>query len=229
MNDAIPLGLSFDDVLLVPQLSEVLPSETDIGTTLASGLRLNIPVISSAMDTVTEAELAIALAREGGLGVVHRNLSIAKQAEHVARVKRSENTVIENPFTVRPDVALRELLRIMDERGVAGFPVVGADGSLAGMVTSRDVWHIENPEGTVADVMTPRDRLITAPETTSLEDARAILYRHRIEKLPLVNAAGKLTGMITTQDIKKRGVRRRWWSRARTRFSSMRRLGIRRG
>ena len=206
MNDAIPLGLSFDDVLLVPQLSEVLPSETDIGTTLASGLRLNIPVISSAMDTVTEAELAIALAREGGLGVVHRNLSIAKQAEHVARVKRSENTVIENPFTVRPDVALRELLRIMDERGVAGFPVVGEDGSLAGMVTSRDVWHIENPEGTVADVMTPRERLITAPETTSLEEARAILYRHRIEKLPLVDGAGKLTGMITTQDIKKRAM-----------------------
>ena len=204
MSDSISLGLSFDDVLLVPQLSAILPSEADLSSLLAPLLPLNVPIISSAMDTVTEADLAIALAREGGLGVIHRNLSIAKQAEHVARVKRSENTIIDQPFTVTPDITLEELLRIMHERGVAGFPVVDAEGNLAGMVTSRDVWFVENASAKVSTVMTPRERLITAPNTTTLEEARAVLYRHRIEKLPLVNAAGKLTGMITTQDIKKR-------------------------
>src|SRR5262245_35120690 len=138
MTDSISLGLSFDDVLLVPQLSAILPGETNITTSLAASLPLNIPIISSAMDTVTEAELAIALAREGGLGVIHRNLPVEKQAEHVARVKRSENTVIDNPFTVTPDISIGELLRIMDRRGVAGFPVVDAQGNLTGMVTSRD-------------------------------------------------------------------------------------------
>jgi len=156
------------------------------------------------MDTVTEADLAIALAREGGLGVIHRNLPVEKQAEHVARVKRSENTVIDNPFTVTPEITLGELQQIMNRRGVAGFPVVDAQGNLTGMVTSRDVWHVENESALVSSVMTPRERLITAPNTITLEDARAILYKHRIEKLPLVDAAGKLTGMITTQDIKKR-------------------------
>jgi IMP dehydrogenase len=204
MSDSISLGLSFDDVLLVPQLSEILPADAEISTRLAPALPLHIPIISSAMDTVTEAELAIALAREGGLGVVHRNLTIEKQAEHVARVKRSENTIIDNPFTVTPDLTLSELLRIMHERGVAGFPVVDAAGSLCGMVTSRDVWYVENEQARVRDVMTVKEKLITAPNTTTLEEARAILYRHRIEKLPLVDGAGKLTGMITTQDIKKR-------------------------
>jgi IMP dehydrogenase len=204
MTDSISLGLSFDDVLLVPQLSAILPGETDIATRLAPSLPLNIPILSSAMDTVTEAELAIALAREGGLGVIHRNLPVEKQAEHVARVKRSENTVIDNPFTVTPDITLGELLHIMDQKGVAGFPVVDAQGNLAGMVTSRDVWYVENESALVSSVMTPREKLVTAPNTTTLEAARAILYQHRIEKLPLVDAAGKLTGMITTQDIRKR-------------------------
>ncbi len=204
MTDSISLGLSFDDVLLVPQLSAILPAETDLSTRLAPSLPLNIPILSSAMDTVTEAELAIALAREGGLGVIHRNLPMEKQAEHVARVKRSENTVIDNPFTVTPDITIGELLRIMERRGVAGFPVVDAEGNLTGMVTSRDVWHVESEAALVRSVMTTRERLVTAPNTTTLEEARAILYKHRIEKLPLVDAAGKLTGMITTQDIKKR-------------------------
>ncbi|MDB6136019.1 MAG: inosine-5-monophosphate dehydrogenase [Verrucomicrobiales bacterium] len=204
MTDEIPLGLSFDDVLLVPQLTEILPSEADLRTRLAPGLELNVPVISSAMDTVTEAELAIALAREGGLGVIHRNMPIAQQAAQVRRVKRSENTVIDQPFTVTPDLTLQELQQIMDQRGVAGFPVVDGEGNLAGMVTSRDVWYIQNPDAKVSDVMTPRERLITAPVSTSLEEARAILYDRRIEKLPLVDHQGKLAGMITTQDIKKR-------------------------
>lgn len=204
MSDSISLGLSFDDVLLVPQLSEILPSEADITSLLGPALPLHIPILSSAMDTVTEADLAIALAREGGLGVVHRNLTIEKQAEHVARVKRSENTVIDNPFTVQPDITIEDFLSIMQQRGVAGFPVVDAEGNLIGMVTSRDVWYIQDANAKVRDVMTGREKLVTAPNTTTLEEARAILYRHRIEKLPLVDANGKLTGMITTQDIKKR-------------------------
>lgn len=203
MNDSISLGLSFDDVLLVPRMSGILPAEADLRTRLAD-LELNIPVLSSAMDTVTEAELAIALAREGGLGVIHRNMPVERQAEQVARVKRSENTVIDKPFTVSPDITLTELTRIMDERGVAGFPVVDADGNLAGMVTTRDVWYVPDPSAKVRDVMTPRERLVTAPVNTTLEEARSILYEKRIEKLPLVDTAGRLAGMITTQDIKKR-------------------------
>ncbi len=206
MNEPIPLGLSFDDVLLVPRHSEVIPAETDVRTRLSAELPLNIPVLSSAMDTVTESDLAIALAREGGFGIIHRNSSIDAQAGQVAKVKRSENTVIETPFTVRPEISIAELLRIMDQRGVAGFPVVDAAGKLVGMVTTRDVWHIENPHAKVSDVMTHRERLHTGPPSTTMEEARAILYRHRIEKLPLVNADGSLAGMITSQDIKKRAM-----------------------
>ncbi|MBP7948598.1 MAG: IMP dehydrogenase [Verrucomicrobiales bacterium] len=206
MNEPIPLGLSFDDVLLVPQLSEIIPSETDVRTRLSAELPLNIPVLSSAMDTVTEAELAIALAREGGFGIIHRNVPVEKQAEMVAKVKRSENTVIENPFTVSPELSLADLLRIMEERGVAGFPVVNADGRLVGMVTTRDVWHVDNPKARVADVMTPRDKLVVGQPDTNWEQARAILYRHRIEKLPLVRSDDTLAGMITSQDIKKRAM-----------------------
>jgi IMP dehydrogenase len=158
------------------------------------------------MDTVTEAELAIALAREGGLGVIHRNVRPERQAEMVARVKRSENTVISQPFTVSPELTLEGLLRIMDERGVAGFPVVDAHGKLAGMVTTRDIWHIESSQQTVADVMTPMARLVTAGPDTKLEEARSILYKNRIEKLPLIHADGTLAGLITSQDIKKQAM-----------------------
>ncbi len=202
-TESFPLGLSFDDVLLVPQFSEVIPSECDVRTRLGAIL-LNIPIISSAMDTVSEDELAIALAREGGLGVVHRNMPIADQAQMIAKVKRSENTVISNPFTVQPDLQLQELMNIMKERGVAGFPVVDAQQKLVGMVTTRDVWHVADPSQPVSSVMTPRERLHIAGPSTTLEEARAILYRHRIEKLPLVNADGTLAGLITSQDIKKR-------------------------
>ncbi|MGI8601846.1 MAG: IMP dehydrogenase [Verrucomicrobiales bacterium] len=200
----IPLALSFDDVLLVPSRSEILPGEADLRSVLTGGLRLNIPVLSAAMDTVTEADLAIALAREGGLGVIHRNMPPYKQAAHVARVKRSENTVITDPFTVPPRMTLDEMQEFMQEKGVAGFPVVGPGGRLEGMVTSRDIWFVEDPQKRVSDVMTPREKLITAPMGTSLEAARRILYKHRIEKLPLVDEAGKLVGLITSQDIEKR-------------------------
>ena len=200
----LPLGLSFDDVLLVPQKSGILPAEADLSTRLTESIPLHIPIISSAMDTVTESELAIALAREGGVGVVHRNMPIPDQAEMVARVKRSENMVIPDPFTVMPETTLATLQQIMAEKGVNGFPVVDGDGNLAGMVTTRDIWLIENPSGTVADVMTPRERLVTAPVDTALEEARRMLYQNRIEKLPLVDEGGKLAGLITSQDIEKR-------------------------
>ena len=200
----LPLGLSFDDVLLVPQKSGILPADANLSTHLTSGIPLNIPIVSSAMDTVTEADLAIALAREGGLGVVHRNLPIPEQADMVARVKRSENMVIPDPFTVSPETALDDLVATMDEKGVSGFPVVDGEGNLCGMVTTRDIWMIENPAGTVAEVMTPREKLVTAPEDTGQEEARRMLYQNRIEKLPLVDDNGKLAGLITSQDIEKR-------------------------
>ncbi|MEX2579229.1 MAG: IMP dehydrogenase [Verrucomicrobiales bacterium] len=200
----LPLGLSFDDVLLVPQRSAVLPSDVDISTRLTAAIPLNIPIISSAMDTVTEDALAIALARQGGLGVIHRNLPIGDQADMVARVKRSETTVISDPFTVSADITLARLQEVMTERGVNGFPVIDEEGTLIGMVTSRDIWHIEDESAAVSEVMTPRERLVTATTSTDLGEARRILFQNRIEKLPLVDDEGKLAGLITAQDIEKR-------------------------
>ncbi len=186
----LPLGLSFDDVLLIPQRSAVLPAEVDISTRLTSSIGLNIPVLSSAMDTVTEDDLAIALAREGGLGVIHRNMPIPDQADMVAKVKRSENTVIADPFTITADTTLARLQQIMREKGVNGFPVIDANRVLIGMVTSRDIWYIENDHATVATVMTPRERLVTATVETKLDEARRILHQNRIEKLPLIDKDG---------------------------------------
>jgi IMP dehydrogenase len=203
MGDLPSLALSFDDVLLLPAHSAVLPGDVNVSTKLAS-IGLNVPILSSAMDTVTEAELAIALAREGGLGVIHRNIPIDLQAEQVARVKRSENTVIQNPHCVTPETRLGELQRLMHEKGVSGFPVIDASGILVGMVTSRDMWYIEDESTPVSAIMTPRARLATGTPQTSYEDALKILYTHRIEKLPLVDASGKLAGLITKQDVVKR-------------------------
>lgn len=201
----IELGYSFDDVLLVPQKSGITPGDADLRSKLTARIPLNIPVISSAMDTVSEDALAIALAREGGLGVVHRNCTIEKQAEMVAKVKRSENMIIPDPFTVKAEITIRDLQSVMDLHGVNGFPVVDGDGKLQGMVTTRDIWHIGNPEETkVGDVMTPRDRLVTGGPDTEMEQARSLLFQGRIEKLPLVNADGRLVGLITAQDIEKR-------------------------
>ena len=200
----ISLGLSFDDVLLVPALSEILPTESDISTYVTAGIRLNIPVVSAAMDTVSETELAVALAREGGMGVIHRACSIAEQASMVSRVKRSENAVIQKPLTVRKEQTIDEVRSIMAEHGFSGFPVVDAEGRLEGMVTGRDVRYLDRPDALVDDVMTKRDRLVTAPANTELEEARRILYQNRIEKLPLVDADGKLAGLITGSDIEKR-------------------------
>jgi len=200
----ISLGLSFDDVLLVPALSEILPTESDISTYLTADIRLNIPVVSAAMDTVSETELAVALAREGGMGVIHRACSIAEQASMVSRVKRSENAVIQKPLTVRKEQTIEEIRAIMEEHGFSGFPVVDADGILEGMVTGRDVRYLDRLDARVVDVMTPREKLVTAPANTSLEEARRVLYQNRIEKLPLVDGNGKLVGLITGSDIEKR-------------------------
>jgi IMP dehydrogenase len=204
MGELPPLALSFDDVLLLPGLSEVLPGDVDISTVFGGSIHLNVPVLSSAMDTVTESELAIALAREGGLGVIHRNCPIDYQAEQVARVKRSENTVIQNPHSVRPETTLGELQWLMQTKGVSGFPVVDPDHKLVGMVTSRDMWYIEDEKTPVSAIMTPRERLATGTADTSFEEALKILYTHRIEKLPLVDAEGRLAGLITKQDVTKR-------------------------
>jgi len=204
MGDTPSLALSFDDVLVLPGRSQVLPAEAALDTILGGTIHLNIPVLSSAMDTVTEAELAIALAREGGLGVIHRNCPIAIQVEQVAKVKRSENTVIQSPLTVTAETRLAELTRLMGEKGVSGFPVIDLDGRLVGMVTSRDMWYIEDDSTPVSEIMTPKERLTTATPETSMEEALKILYTNRIEKLPLVDADGKLAGLITKQDIVKR-------------------------
>lgn len=200
----IPLGLSFDDVLIVPQLSEIIPSEVSVATSLTDGIQLKIPIVSAAMDTVSEAELAIALAREGGIGVIHRACSISEQAGMVARVKRSENAVIAKPMTVTKEMTVDDVREIMATEGFSGFPVVDADGRLEGMVTGRDVRHADDGAVTVARVMTPVDRLVVAPADTEPEKARRILYDNRIEKLPLVNGDGTLAGLITGADIEKR-------------------------
>ena len=200
----ISLGLSFDDVLLVPALSSVLPGDADLSTLLAEGIPLSLPVVSAAMDTVSEHDLAIALAREGGLGVIHRACPIDEQVVMVSRVKRSENAVILKPHTVRKEDTVDHVREIMAKNGFSGFPVIDAEGHLEGMVTGRDVRYLDRTDATVADVMTTKERLITAPPNTSLEEARRILYQNRIEKLPLVDANGKLAGLITGSDIEKR-------------------------
>jgi len=200
----ISLGLSFDDVLLIPALSEVLPGEANLSTRITSGIELYLPVVSAAMDTVSEHELAIALAREGGMGVIHRACPIDEQASMVYRVKRSENAVIQKPHTVRKEDTVEHVRAVMAQNGFSGFPVIDAEGKLEGMVTGRDVRYLDRPDTTVAEVMTPLSKLITGPPNTSLEQARRILYQNRIEKLPLVHPDGRLAGLITGSDIEKR-------------------------
>ena len=202
-----PLGLSFDDVLLLPRLSAILPGDADISSQLVPGFDMKIPVLSAAMDTVSESELAIALAREGGLAVIHRNNPIDIQAAMVSRVKRFENAVIPNPVTVNKDMTLEEVHQIMMDQGYSGFPVVDANRKLEGIITGRDMRGVDDYQNVrVEDVMTPLPRLITAAPTTTIEEARHILYTHRIEKLPLVDEHGVLAGLITETDIQKRAM-----------------------
>ena len=205
--EEIQLGLTFDDVLLLPCLSTILPGEADPCSQLCPGIPLRLPILSAPMDTVTEVDMAIAMAREGGLGVIHRNNRIEDQAAMVAKVKRFENAVITKPITVTRDMTLRQVKRIMDEHGFSGFPVVDGDNKLQGIITGRDMRLFEGQklgQMTVADVMTPRERLITGTPGTTQEEARKILYSNRIEKLPLVDENGCLAGLITETDIQKR-------------------------
>ena len=199
----VGLGLTFDDVLLVPAQSAVLPATASTVTRLTKSISLAIPVLSAAMDTVTEARLAIALAREGGLGIVHRNLSIEEQVGEVDKVKRSESGMIVEPVTLPPEAPVREALAVMERYHISGVPITEDCGRLVGILTNRDLRFVDDVEQPVSGVMTSKD-LITAPAGTTLEEAQSILHRHRVEKLPVVDERGYLTGLITVKDIQKK-------------------------
>ncbi len=196
-------ALTFDDVLLVPNYSEVLPTQVDVRTKLTKKITLNIPIMSAAMDTVTEAELAIAIAREGGIGIIHKNMSIEEQAEEVDRVKRSESGMIVKPVTVRPDQTIAEAEALMKKYKISGLPVVDENGKLLGIITNRDIRFVKNFNKKISEVMT-KENLITVPVGTTLEEAKEILHKHKIEKLPVVDENGYLKGLITIKDIEKR-------------------------
>jgi IMP dehydrogenase len=196
-------GLTFDDVLLLPAESAVLPNVVVTATRLTRTITLEVPIVSAAMDTVTEARMAIALARVGGIGVVHRNLSIADQVSEVDKVKRSEAGMIVEPVTLRPDALVGDALALMERYRVSGVPITEPDGRLVGILTNRDLRFGVDPSTPVVDAMTA-EGLVTAPVGTTLEEAQAILGRHRIEKLPIVDVEGRLKGLITVKDIQKR-------------------------
>lgn len=196
-------GLTFDDVLLIPAYSNILPKETDIKTYLTQSIELNIPLLSAAMDTVTDSEMAIALAREGGLGVIHKNMSIKNQANHIDRVKRSESGMIRDPITLTKNKKVKDALDLMSKFSISGIPIIDAEHKLIGIVTNRDLRFEPNPEESIENVMT-KENLCTAPYGTTLEDAEKLLQKHRIEKLPVVDKNFKLLGLITFKDIQKK-------------------------
>lgn len=193
-------GLTFDDVLLAPAYSEVLPREVTISTQLTKEIKLNLPLISAAMDTVTEADMAIALAREGGIGILHKNMSIEQQAEQVRRVKRSESGLIIDPITLQADATIGEALKIMKKNKIGGIPIVDSDYKIVGILTNRDLRFEKNTRKKVSEVMTS-EGLITAPTHTTLQKAEKILQQYKIEKLPVTDKSGRLTGLITFRDI----------------------------
>ena len=195
-------GLTFDDVLLIPAKSDVLPADVSLKTRLTNKLSLNIPVLSSAMDTVTEANLAIAIAREGGAGTIHKNMSIDAQVDNVDRVKRSENGVISNPIFLGPDNYVYEAENLMRKFKISGVPICDGEGRVVGIITNRDMRFLVDFNGKIADVMT-KENLVTAPEGTTLAQAQEILRQRKIEKLPLVDANNILKGLITIKDIEK--------------------------
>lgn len=195
-------GLTYDDVLLIPQRSEVLPHQVSIKTQLTKKITLNVPIVSAGMDTVTESKLAIAIAREGGLGIIHKNMSIEQQALEVDKVKRCEHGVIVDPFSLTPEHKVKDAEQLMARYRISGVPVVDDAHKLVGIITNRDIRFEPDMEASIGDVMT-KDKLITGPADISLEDAGAILRKHKIEKLPLVDANGVLKGLITIKDIEK--------------------------
>jgi len=202
INGSIPEGLTFDDVLLEPARSEVLPAEADTRTRLTRKITLNIPIVSSAMDTVTESHLAIALSQQGGIGMIHRNMTIERQAEEVDRVKRSESGMIVDPITISPEKKIGDALAMMKRYRISGIPVT-QEGKLVGILTNRDLRFESRSDLPVSQVMT-KENLITVPVGTTLEEAEAILHRHRVEKLLVVDEHYYLKGLITVKDIQKK-------------------------
>ena len=195
-------GLTFDDVLLIPAESDVTPNMIDLKTTLAGNVKLNTPIMTAAMDTVTEAAMAIAIAREGGIGIIHKNMSIEQQADEVDKVKRSENGVIVNPFSLTEDHLVADADKLMGKYKISGVPIVDRTGKLVGIITNRDMRFLTDYSAPISEVMT-KDNLITAPVGTSMEKAQEILRQHKIEKLPLIDENGYLKGLITIKDIEK--------------------------
>ncbi len=197
-------GLTFDDVLLVPQRSSVLPRETDVSTRLTRNIRLNLPIFAAAMDTVTESRLAIAIAEQGGIGIIHKNMPVEIQEREVARVKRYESGMIVNPITLNPDELLETAVKVMREHHISGIPIVDEKSRLTGILTNRDLRFETDFSQKIRDLMTPAEKLVTAREGVSMEDAKLLLHKHRIEKLPLVDEDFILKGLITVKDIQKR-------------------------
>jgi IMP dehydrogenase len=195
-------ALTFDDVLLVPAYSQVLPRDTSLATQLSRNIRLNIPLVSAAMDTVTEARLAIAIAQEGGIGIVHKNLSPKQQAAEVARVKRYESGVLRDPITISPGVPVRDVIALSRHHGISGFPVI-ENGRVVGIVTGRDLRFETRLDTPVRDIMTPREKLIVVPEGATIEDGKALMHQHKLERVLVVNDAFELRGLMTVKDITK--------------------------
>ena len=201
-DNSMPLALTFDDVLLLPAASKVLPNEVDVRTQLSRNISMNIPLLSAAMDTVTEADTAISMAREGGIGIIHKNMSIERQAREVDKVKKSESGMIVDPVTMHPDQKISEVLEVMERYRISGVPIVEDGRKLVGIVTNRDLRFETNLNQKVADVMT-KDNLVTATEGITLEESKVLLHKNRIEKLLVVNDKGDLLGLITIKDIMK--------------------------
>ncbi len=193
-------ALTFDDVLLVPAKSEILPNEARLNTRLTRGIEINIPLVSAAMDTVTEARLAIAIAQEGGLGIVHKNLTVEEQAAEVASVKKFESVVIRDPITISPETLVKDVIELTKQRRISGLPVIGSDG-LVGIVTKRDLRFEKNLDQPVSSIMTVRDKLVTVGEGADKKEVIELLHRHRLERVLVVDEAGELKGMITVKDI----------------------------
>jgi len=197
-------GLTFDDVMLVPRKSTVLPKDVNLATRFTRKIKLNIPMISAAMDTVTESEMAIAMAREGGLGVIHKNMSVKNQMEEVRRVKRSESAIIDEPITLPPEARLKDAVEVMRRHHVSGIPITEPDGKLIGIVTHRDMLFETDMELPLRKLMTSGSDLISAPQGISQAKAQQVLHKHRIEKLPIVDKEGRLKALVTVKDLVKR-------------------------
>ena len=195
-------ALTFDDVLLVPAYSQVLPRDTSLATRLSRNITLNLPLVSAAMDTVTEARLAIAIAQEGGIGIVHKNLTPQQQAAEVARVKRYESGLLRDPITITPDLPVRQVMALSKQHGVSGFPVLQGK-VVVGIVTNRDLRFETRLDAPVREIMTPRERLVWVNESATREEGRALMHRHKLERVLVVNDAFELRGLMTVKDITK--------------------------